>query len=208
MDQTCKGAAVILRTLDLDTEYARLRGTPAGAALAHYADCPACRPAGLAAIMLPAGRMDCHEAIRVALGNSSLLYSFMSSGIKTLREVVAHEHIYGVHTYRERDGQMIDPNPKFGGELEKACRELVCSRTRDIWNNAPLCSHYDGDKELERGPYLVLKLASEARWQLEPLVASLRKRLHAETVANDREPLAIMGARAAFEAFAQLELAL
>lgn len=211
MDQLCTSAALTLRTLDAGIDFSAIEkgalGLEARDALRHYANCPTCRPAGLASVMLPAGRMECQEAIRVALGNSSLLYSFMSSGIRTLREVLAHEHIYGVHTYRERDGLMIDPNPKFGGDLEKACRERVCNGTCAIWNHAPLCSHYDGDNELERGPYEVLKLASEAGWPLDPLIASLRKRLHAETAANDRDPLAIMGARTAFEAFAQLELA-
>lgn len=200
----CQAAAALLRRLDLDTEYAHVQDATACEAICHYAECPTCRPTGLAAIMLPAGRMECSEAIRIALGNSSLLFSFMSSGIRTLREVVAHEHIYGVHTYRERDGHMIDPNPKFGGNLEQACRERVCSGTRDIWNHAPLCSHYDGDNEVTRGPCEVLKLASDAGWPLDPLIASLRGRLYAETAANDRDPLAIMWARTAFEAFAQL----
>ena len=215
----CQSAALILSGLAPDMEYPAIEagsfGMEACEALRHYAKCPTCRPQGLASMMLPAGRMACQEAIRVALGNSSLLFSFMSSGFKTLREVIAHEHIYGVHTYR--GGRFVDPKYAYGAE--RSCCEPVCRKTRDIWNLAPLCSHYDGDRELEYGPTRVLALAKKSGWNLEPLMAMLRDRLRCQEreyeayvakwpgSAHDRQ-LGICGARSALQEFAQLALSL
>jgi hypothetical protein len=131
----------------------------------HYAKCPRCRPAGLAVIFKP---LTCREAIAACVRGTALLYSI--DDCLTLGEVLAHEHVYGVHTIREDDGVPI--SPKFGEGISQACSEPVCSRVRAIWFNAPLSSHYDGDDELAHGIEQALDIAKKAGWDMNPLITA------------------------------------
>lgn len=144
-------------------------------AIYHYARCPDCRPMGLAEIR--GKSMSCEEAIMAAVEGRDLLYDTANGVCTTLREVAAHEHIYGITPMKDIEGKPVCCNPRsvLAGLVDLGvdthpCAHKVCSQVRRIWMDAPLSAHYDGDKEAAHGIEWTLTIAQEAGWDIDPLV--------------------------------------
>lgn len=166
MTMTCSEACAILRSLPLECSVQKedVSGK-VYEAQRYYAECHMCRPQGLANIL--GRKLTCQKAVEVVIGGADLLYDI--ERCMTLRDVLAHEHVYGPHVVEHVRGRDILSSPRFNGG-QGACTEKVCSDVANIWNSAPLCSHYDGDDEVKYGVEWSLDAAKAAGWNITPLV--------------------------------------
>lgn len=163
----CLDAQMQLRDLPLST---RVRDEAHVETLAHYANCVTCRPLGYAAIRRET--ISCEDAIAVCLQGDCLLFD--ASRCETLRDLLAHEHVFGRSVVGQQ-GQLVSAR---GSPVVTGCGCPVCEQVRNIWFNAKLCSHYDGDDEKRHGAEWTLDIATRAGWNTEPLWDSLRARWH------------------------------
>lgn len=179
MNAECVSARAILKEVSLDTSVleANRPELTTWEAIRHYADCRTCRPLGLAEIRGQALR--CEEAISTAVAGKDLLYQAGNNTCTTIRDVMAHEHIYGITPIKLVRGNAVHCTPKSvltglvdPGMDTHPCRCAVCSEVRPIWMDAPLSAHYDGDEEAEHGTEWTIAIAEKARWNIYPLIAA------------------------------------
>lgn len=177
-DERCATARAILKDAPLDTSilYTSKPEQRLWDAITHYAWCPACRPMGLATICN--NEMRCEEAVQVAIAGKDLLFTVGNATCRTLKDVMAHEHIYGVTVIKEgTDGKQIFCLPKqvAEGTVDPGidthpCPCQVCSQVRHIWMSALLHAAYDDGDEAAHGVEWTLGFAEKEGWNIRPLL--------------------------------------
>lgn len=158
---SCREAKLVLKTMPLDKKYGEMAEQETAAYL-HYLRCEECLKRGLAEIIR--FQITCQEALEVLAQNPGPLHWHAS----TVRERIAAEHVFG---------RSIKDGHGYTDQYYGACANRACAPICTLWAHAPLCSHYDGEKELARQIPLTVELFVEAGWPLAKLLAIQRERI-------------------------------
>ena len=163
---SCRESQLLLRAISPDKEYSAMTEEEQSAIRHYYSYdmCRHCKEIGLTKIL--SIELSCQEALEKWAEKPGPLYQ--GSGVTTLREILAVEHVWGkmlATTVDEKERIGLAYRNNIDNCKSKACIELMC-----YWMRAPLSIFYDGGREIaEQIPFLI-SLFKEEGWSLDKLL--------------------------------------
>lgn len=163
---SCREAQLLLRVIDPDKKFNRYTDEET-AALRHYGEfrgCPECHDLGLEVIThRPLTHQEAIECWVAAPDHSLLFWTRCDS----LRDCLASEHIVG--RYKRVPEPRMSDEPEWVSYFQP-CSHEACRIVGTFWREAPLCSHYDGDRETTMLLPLTLWVYRKQGWPIDSLL--------------------------------------
>lgn len=146
---THREAELVLEVMNPDKTEGQMSETEL-LAVAHYVKCTSCQSTGISQIR--GQNISCKEAILIWATDPRAL--FLRSSLKTLKELLAAEHVWGLNRPGFHPGACILPS---------------CEKLAAFWDDIPMDSHLEGSE----GPInifpVLLDIFIQEKWILDEL---------------------------------------
>ena len=160
---SCIEARLLLKVISASKLYKDMNETEQ-AAVDHYVWCKdSCHREGFSTIR--GESLTCRKALEIWAAKPGPLWL---SG-ETIKEILAVEHVWG--RVIQKSGQPAS-HVNYG-----ACEQTPCRRLANYWAGAPLCSQYDGDREVAYEIPWIIRIFREQNWPLDNLLKIQRQRV-------------------------------
>lgn len=165
LELSCREVRLMVKLVSLDTDGLEM-SEEAGSAAYHYWICKECQKIGLSEILNHP--ISCKDAISVWV--RKLCHLGLRIEIKTLRDVLALEHVWG-RSVKTTEFGTEHINPNF-----EACNGWGCTALRAYWHSVPYSCHNDCEGAGIYVISLAYKIFQHEEWSINDLLAIYENR--------------------------------